>query len=237
MNYTYEEIFGKAIGQIIHDVRNSLNIIVGFSSLILTDDKLDNEIKGYYNKILNAGSSIENLLSGIDDCTALERDLSIKKFNVLSEIKNYFKEKTDIIRENNIKIEYLSCDSIMIKSSSEIFKKLLDNLFLFSLKEFRNLEQKSIQIGVILDDKDLILIYSDNSSPIYIKNNYFNFEEVLASKSGLSLVFIEKYIKLLNSNLIYCYGNNWQDIILKYSKDFKNNHGFIIKIPIVNPAA
>ncbi len=32
MNYSYEEIFGKAIGQIIHDIRNSLNIIIGFKN-------------------------------------------------------------------------------------------------------------------------------------------------------------------------------------------------------------
>ncbi len=232
MNYSYEEIFGKAIGQIIHDIRNSLNIIIGFSSLVLTDSNLDNESKKYYNKILLAGSSIEKLLLSVDDCITEDYEIINNNFDILAETKNFFKEQTDILKDFKIKIEYLSDTSIVINSSLDLYKKLLNNLFQFSLKDFRNIEQKNIQIGFKLVDNELNLIYSDSTLPIKIVKNYFNFEEVLASKRGLCLVFIEKYVKLLNSNLKYFYGNNWNDIILKYSKDFNNNHGFIIKIPI-----
>lgn len=232
MNYNSDEIFGKAIGQIIHDIRNSLNIIIGFSSLIQSDENIDNEIKKYFSRILHSGFSIEKLLSCIDDYIMDYIDIISNNIDIVFETKNFFKEQNEIINEINVKIEYFSESEISVNTSLDLYKKLLDNLFHFSLKELRNKELKEIQIAFNQKGKELIILYTDSSSPIYIANNYFTFEEILESKRGLSLIFIERYIELLKGSIEYHYGNKWHEITSKYSNSITYSHGFIIKIPI-----
>ena len=234
MNYNSEEIFGKAIGQIIHDIRNSLNIIIGYSSLIQSEDVNENEIKEYYNKILQSGTMIEKLLSNIDDYIIMDLDINNIEFDVALETKKFFSEIIEEKSDIKLQIECLNTGIIKINASLEIYNKLLDNLYHFSLKELRNKEQKYIQVFFDLDKDNLIILYSDSSTPVYIDNNYFTFEEVIESKRGLSLIFIERYVKLLNGSLEYFYGNRWHNLISKYSKKNNKSHGFIIKIPVNN---
>lgn len=234
MNYNSDEIFGKAIGQIIHDIRNSLNIIIGFSSLIQTDENIDDEIKEYFNRILHSGFSIENLLSSIDDYVMEHIEIENSKIDVISESKKFFTELIKNIDELNVKIEYLNENKITVNTSLELYRKLLDNLFHFSLKELRNQEQKDIQIAFNLKGKELVILYSDSSSPIYIADKYFTFEEILESKRGLNLIFVEKYIELLNGNVNYYYGNKWNEITSKFSNKIIFSHGFVVRIPLNN---
>ena len=232
MNYSSEEIFGKAIEQIIHDIRNSLNIIIGYSSLIQTDNVSNNEAKEYHKRILESGTMVEKLLSSIDDYIITDLDINKIQFNVILETKNFFSKITNKDKNISVQIENLNTNPININISQELYKKLLDNLYQFSLKELRNKEQKNIQILLKKDKTNLIILYSDSSTPVYIADSYFTFEEIIESKRGLCLVFIEKYVELLNGNVEYCYGNKWYSLISKYLKKNKNSHGFIIEIPV-----
>ena len=47
-----EKIFGKAIPQLIHDIRNPLNIVIGFSSILQIDETINDEIRSYIQNIL-----------------------------------------------------------------------------------------------------------------------------------------------------------------------------------------
>ena len=50
-NDEYKKYFGKAMPQIIHDIRNPLNIIIGFSSIMQIDDTISQENAQYLQKI------------------------------------------------------------------------------------------------------------------------------------------------------------------------------------------
>ena len=62
-----EKIFGKAIPQLIHDIRNPLNIVIGFSSILQIDETINDEIRSYIQNILYSSFKIEELLSNIDN--------------------------------------------------------------------------------------------------------------------------------------------------------------------------
>ena len=59
-------IIGEALPQIIHDIRNSLNAIIGFSSILNMEESLDEETKLYIGSIYDSGNQIEDLLEAID---------------------------------------------------------------------------------------------------------------------------------------------------------------------------
>ena len=77
-----EKMFGKAIPQIIHDIRNPLNIIIGFSSILQLDDSINEEVRSYLKNIILSGMHIEQLLSNIDYFMMDTLDLPIVKVNL-----------------------------------------------------------------------------------------------------------------------------------------------------------
>jgi len=232
-NSNPEEIFGKAIGQLIHDIRNPLNTIIGFSSILKIDENLNDEIKGYIKKIFHSGMIIEKLLSNIDYYMIDEISSDSIDFDILSVSQNYFNTLNDIFEEKQLNIEFISEEKIIVNSSIEIFNKILDNLFHYSLKGLRASKKREISVFFKKENNDVIMIYSDSSTPIFIENDYFSFDEILKSKRGLGILFIEKYIRYYNGNIKYFYGNKWQTCISLYTQKIKNNHGFLIKLPII----
>ena len=64
-NDEYKKYFGKAMPQIIHDIRNPLNIIIGFSSIMQIDDTISQENAQYLQKIslLPIGITKSSLIS------------------------------------------------------------------------------------------------------------------------------------------------------------------------------
>jgi sensor histidine kinase regulating citrate/malate metabolism len=230
-NYKSEEIFGKAIGQLVHDIRNPLNTIIGFSSIIKIDDTISVELKDYINKIFNSGMAIEKLLSNIDYFMMDRVVTDIVEFNVMDSIKKYLEMQFDLQNEKEIVVNYLIKEAIDFKFSLEIFNKIIDNLFSFSLKGLRVAKKKELEIFIKKENDTLILLYTDSSSPVFIEDNYFTFEDTLNAKRGLGPMFIEKYVNIYKGSIEYHYGKKWQSVCFNYSNNIKNNHGFIIKLP------
>lgn len=232
--YDPDNIFGKAIGQLIHDIRNPLNTIIGFSSIIRIDETVSEEMKGYVNKIFHSGMSIEKMLSNIDHFMMENIRREDIDFEILTATKNYFNTLKDFMIENQIEIEYLNEYKINVFFSLEIFNKILDNLFHFSYKGLRTSKTRDIQILFKeKNNKEILIFYSDSSTPVFIEGEYFNFEEILKSRRGLGVMFIEKYITSCNGKIEYKYGKKWQSIVADLDIKMKNNHGFILQMPII----
>ena len=62
----YKTLFGDAMPQVVHDIRNPLNIIIGYSSILQMDSSLSEESRQYIQKVYQSGLAIEDLLSDID---------------------------------------------------------------------------------------------------------------------------------------------------------------------------
>jgi K+-sensing histidine kinase KdpD len=223
-----EEIFGKASAQIIHDIRNYLNTVIGFSSLIQNNKNIGNEEQLYINKISDAGYLIEKLLYEINAYTNEDFDIEPEEISFNQIINKFFENNKNKISEKNILVFINSMDEIKLSSSSVIIEKILDALLEFSLKGLRggNIE-KNIYIYILKKNKNAALYYSDSSLPVLIKNEYFNTEEILTSRRGLSLFFLEKYVSSLNGTVQYFHGKGWE----KEISDLNNKastHGFKI---------
>jgi sensor histidine kinase regulating citrate/malate metabolism len=229
--YKPEEIFGKAIGQLVHDIRNPLNTIIGFSSIIRIDDTVSQELKDYINKIFNSGMAIEKLLSNIDYYMMEKVTTDIVEFDIVESVKKYVEMQLELLNEKDVTVHYLIRDVINFKFSLEIFNKIIDNLFQFSLKGLRTVKNKELEIFINKEKDELIMLYTDSSAPVFIEDKYFTFEEALEAKRGLGPIFLEKYIKLYGGSIEYQYGKKWQVLSYNYSNNIKNNHGFLIKLP------
>ena len=120
-----------------------------------------------------------------------------------------------------------------IKTSQIILNKAIENLFHFSIKGLRGKDDKCIQVFCEEKNNCVFLYYSDTSNPIFIETNYFNFDEILNSKRGLSMLFVKKYVSMLGGDIKYLNGNRWNEINKALGKIFKGKHGFEISFPVL----
>jgi light-regulated signal transduction histidine kinase (bacteriophytochrome) len=231
MSDNEEDIFGKAISQLIHDIRNPLNIIVGFSSIIQIDDSINEEIRSYLKKIFQSGMLIEQLLSNIDYYMMDKMEPEESGLDLILETDNFYNIKNEILKEKEINVSKYYEEKIISNISPEIYNRILDNLFQFSQKGFNIVKLKQIQIFFKSEKDELLIYYTDTSEPIFIENDYFSFDEVLKAKRGLGLEFNRKFVSLYGGNISYKYGKKWQAMMENFNPSIKTNHGFIIRIP------
>lgn len=234
-NNKAEEIFGKAIEQLVHDLRNSLNTVIGFSSLLKEEKSLSDEHKNLLNKIFISGSDMEEFLLDIDYYMLDNNDYFSQKkeiFDPMLFVKEFFDSKKELLKELKIDLYLFTNGKCEINFQKEILSKILNNLLKTSIKGIRSQTKKEIYLYVKLMGKELLITYTDSSTPIFIQNDYFNLEEALQSRRGLGLLFLEKYTLFVSGKIYYLYGNNWINFISTITTKIKNNHGFKILLPV-----
>ncbi len=226
-----EEIFGKAIGQLIHDIRNPLNIIMGFSSILQIDETINDEIRSYIQNILYSSFKIEELLSNIDNYFSDDDEsLSIERFSVLHEWNRFLKQQANNINDKEIRIITQIEENLEIDFIKEKFSYLLGNLFNFSLKGMKKTTNNEIIIRAEKKEQNIIFYYTDSTSPIFIENDYFSYKEIEICKRGLFPLFIEKIIDEANGNVNYFFGRKWHDLTIDFFSK-RTDHGFVFSLP------
>lgn len=225
-----EKIFGKAIAQVINDIRNPLNIVIGYSSILQIDETINDEIRSYIQNILYSSFKIEELLSNIDNFFSDEDAQCVEKFKFQPEWNRFLKQKAAEISDKEIRITSQIEENLEITFVKEKFFYLLNNLFAFSLKEMKKNTNNEIIIRTERKQKDVVFYYTDSTNPIFIEKNYFTYDEIESCKRGLYPLFIEKIINDANGSIDYFFGKKWNNLTEQFF-DKKTSHGFIFCLP------
>lgn len=204
MNNINKDLFGDAVPPLIHDIRNPLNIIMGFSSILQMDDSLDEETKSHISKISFSAKQIENLLANIDFCMIDSIPYKTKSLSFSREIGRFSTTYSSLIMEKGLMITVDIHESEMITIPEEVLQNTLLNLIHFSIKGMRSKQEKPVYItGCTLEGKKAFL-YCDQSDYYPIKQEFFTFEEVLAAKRGLYPLFVKNLITKCGGTVEYC---------------------------------
>lgn len=225
-----EKIFGKAIAQVVNDIRNPLNIVIGYSSILQIDETINDEIRSYIQNILYSSFKIEELLSNIDNFFSDEDNQFVEKFKFLPEWNRFLKQKVNEINDKEIRIISQIEENLEIHFIKEKFFYLLNNLFAFSLKGMKKNTNNEIIIRTEKSKKNVVFYYTDSTNPIFIEKNYFTYDEIQSCKRGLYPLFIEKIINDAHGNINYFFGKKWNNLTETFF-DKKTSHGFIFYIP------
>lgn len=230
-----DKIFGKALPQMIHDIRNPLNIIIGFSSILQIDESIDEEIKSYAKKIYNSGMLIEQLLANIDYFLIEEYEVSNEIISLKEQVENFLEEKKYTIKDKQIYYNFEVVGSDEIFYSADIISRLLNNLFQFSLKGFKSSRAREINLIINNIDKECLEIcYYDSSQHLVIKGEYFTFEEVLKAKRSLSPLFIKRIADNSRGEVFYYFNRGWTTKMEELHIQSDSNHGYILRLPKIN---
>ena len=132
-NSTQSSISNKMLHKLMHDLKNSLNSIIGFSDIILS--KTHGEIKNskYQEYITDINNSVLNMLSIIENSTFLLKATNGELKTQISEIE--INKLTKILIEdkkqsiNEIEFSGKEFNNQLIKTDINILSKLFETLF------------------------------------------------------------------------------------------------------------
>lgn len=227
-----KNIFGKAMPQLIHDIRNPLNIIIGFSSILELEDDLSDEVRSYISSIQKSGIFIEELLANIDFFLLENIKIDYKNFSINELLNSIIDINNTILNEKRIIINKSITGNDIINSNEELTKKILNSLLQFSIKGIKSVKNKQIYIDIQVNDDNLTIIHSDTSQEIQTANDYFTTEETLEAKRGLFPIFIKRNVALLNGKISYTTGEKFKTLKNTFLIDNDSTHGFFITLPM-----
>ena len=128
------------VGIIGHDLRNPINIILGFTEELKTKSLLDNEANAYLEYIESATYQMKDLVDGLMNSAlndALDFELSFSEFNLIDIIdsiifsfrKNLESKDQTLLFEPNEKQIFIKADKHKIK---EVLENLISNAIKYS---------------------------------------------------------------------------------------------------------
>lgn len=171
-----------------HDLKTPLNAILGFPQLMLMDDNLNSEQRGYLEEILRAGNEMNNMINNSLDLFKMETgcypyqpnwvDISMLINTILRDLKSY-------IEQHGVKI------TVSQQPQPERQKGQTDNFIVMAEKSlsyslFANLIRNAIEACPSHDTISIAMSYDGNDGIIAITNPGTVPEEIRES-------FFEKY--------------------------------------------
>jgi len=195
------------------------------------DEGLSKDVVDYVERIHKSGMVIEQMLSDIDYYLMDDVELEELEFDLTDLLNDFFTDKNDA-NDKKFNFTITSTEKLKPTMSKEIFKRVLNNLYNFSKKGLKTTKNRQIDFFYKPEGNKIYLIYSDTSEPIYIQEDFFNFEEILKAKRGLGLLFVERYVEIYNGNIKYLHSKKWNEIIGKLGFKTENKHGFIYEFDL-----
>ena len=208
-NLEYENIkhqqmvaIGSMTNSIVHDVKNALTTIMGFTGII-RQEKLDREKEEkFLDLILSQTKSIGEKLQDILEFSRGEISFELERIKVKDIFKKIIKENRDVLNSKEIELKtefdneleesYLELDERKIV---QVFYNLMTN----SQDALEKRIEKRIEMKFIKKKKELLILFKDNGKGIDKEKIDKIFEpfETFGKKNGtgLGLAIVKKVIE------------------------------------------
>ncbi|NOZ46705.1 MAG: tetratricopeptide repeat protein [Chlorobi bacterium] len=161
-----------------HEIRNPVNIIYGFTKLLL-NSKLDKKQQSYINNIKNSSENLLFIINDILDFSKIEAGkLKIEKFefSIIEKLNSIYKGMLPKAKEKKLKLNLIIEKDIpqFVKGDSVRLSQILTNLLTNAIK-FTYKGEISINVKLLTQNYKFALIqFSVSDTGIGIKKNKLN---------------------------------------------------------------
>lgn len=217
----YAESATKAKGEFLanmsHEIRTPMNAIIGFSSILMERDDLDEEVVEYIHIINRSSNFLLSLINDIIDISKIEAgqfEINITKtklLDLLNEIGDIFEvqtRKTTINKVDlqfnyqlNVQVQEINTDSIRLK---QILYNLISNALKFT-------KEGQVNVDVFLEMDEVHFVVKDTGvgiSPEDLKHLFTRFSRSLDMEknishtgTGLGLVISKTCVDMLGGRI------------------------------------
>ena len=201
------------LSRMSHELRTPLNAILGFSQLIQSDSRLDEQQKSRSTAIFNAGRHLLNLINEVLDLSRLEGgdiDISVEPVALDESIEECINLVADMAEKHGIKIEcdlgslrgmVVEADAIRLK---QVFLNLLSNAVKY------NRENGQVRVFCAPDGKGQLWVSIADDGPgippdrfeeLFEPFNRLDAESSDIEGTGIGLLISRQLVELMQGDL------------------------------------
>lgn len=199
------------LSRMSHELRTPLNAILGFSQLLETDDRLDEEQKDFVNEINHAGTHLLNLINEVLDLARIESGklkINLQSFKVKPVTDECVHLMLGLADNQNIHVANQVSDEIAFYGDPVRFKQVLINLLSNAIKYntpggeviITTFEKDAQFNGVSIKDTGEGIPKS-KIKDLFEPFNRLNAEEKNIEGTGIGLAISKRFTEMMNGKI------------------------------------
>ena len=218
------------ISVVSHDLRNPLQLIKGYTSLVLRE-KSDN-INEYLGHVIESSDRMESFISRILNVSAINSgDIRINWSiqNIVELLKAEVDKFMPASQIKNIDLSLLTeVNALQAQIDKGYFSQVLENLISNALKYTHKNGMVEVSLGLLEGGDYYRIVVKDNGQGISIRDQkllFSKFQKLSStptdgeSSTGLGLAIVKKYVEAMNGH-IWC------------ESEFEKGSSFFVEFPI-----
>lgn len=160
-----EEQIEISTSGLIHEIRNPLTIVKGYSELLAGNDDLDLKVKGMVGSIRMAGAHMNSIVTNYKQFINCGK-LNVEETNIMEIVKEAILLTSIRTKENNVTILLQDGKNIAARIDKDKMRQVFINLINNSIEAMEQKGQKIIKIGTKRSNNDIHIVFTDTGSGI-----------------------------------------------------------------------
>lgn len=196
------------LGMAAHDLRNPLNIILGYSDFLLTDysEHLNADMNKFISSIHSSAQYMLGLIEDLLDISKIESGnliLNIESYDLIGQLQYIIELNNTIAKRKSIRIDlFIPEASIIINADQQKIEQVLNNLLNNAIKF--SFPDTVVTVSCERNDKEISISISDNGPGIDEEDmkKIFNPYEKIAKTgtagekgTGLGLTIVKRIVE------------------------------------------
>jgi signal transduction histidine kinase len=202
----YRSLF---LARMSHELRTPLTSILGFSEILLDQEKLTEAQRRFCQKIQDSGLQLQSRLNQLVDLSRIEAgqtELFLQEFSLRETLRESCAAVARQAQKRQVKLDYeLASETTTIVSDQGKLRQILFNFISWAVS--RSPAEQSVKVSVRVDEPALLRIQLvDNGEPLKNLANVFDPEE--NSSSGkvnvdeLGIIIGRRLIELMAGSVV-----------------------------------
>ena len=219
------------ISVVSHDLRNPLQLIKGYTSLVLKE-KSDNNVEEYLSHVIESSDRMESFISRILNVSAINSgDINLQwtSTDIVVLLKNEVDNFLPLAEKKKIDLSFIpELEQLDSKIDKGYFSQVVENLISNAIKYTHKNGMVEVSISQLESGDYFRIIVKDNGQGISMRDQKLLFSKFQPLSStptdgedstGLGLAIVKKYVEAMNGH-IWC------------ESEFEKGSTFFVEFPI-----
>lgn len=233
------------ISKITHEIRNPLNSIVGFASLLNESKTIDTDDQENIQCIMNSCQHLTNIIDSILELKMISTGFNIESINLNKFLEEHLKIYQIDLSKKNLKLEYHysyfdNCILFERKKLEQVFRNLICNAIKFNKNNGKIIINSELLTQENFQSRKIKITISDTGRGIdkhFLKKIFIPFEREYQNinGTGLGLSIVKKIVEIQDGTIdITSQKDIGTDVIMTFNLIGKVNEENNLKKYIIN---
>jgi signal transduction histidine kinase len=197
------------LARLAHELRTPLTSILGFSEILLNQEKLSEPQRNFCERIQNSAQQMQSSLNQLSDLARLEvgqTNVSCEEFSLGEALRELCDAVSRQAEKKSVRIELHSADNLPALNSDQVrLRRAIHNVLAYAIA--RSPQGAEVEVRANKDDEGFVLTIADQGEAVADPASIgtLNLESDKSSSGELGVALAVQNLKLLGATIN---GNN-----------------------------